>query len=180
MIQRRRAMLLLEVLTVIVLLTAGGTLLAVGIGSMQHSQKRVAALGNRYAVLNDFLRRFALDVRRARTATLRDGSEPGERQILLIGEAPGQVVYHFLEGRVERTGTAGDDAAPTRWEPMAAAVGIVEGPPDSAEVGVTVTVYWHRTDDADPQPDRRFDLTVRCAGEIAGPPDGNDDVSQTP
>ena len=43
---------------------------------------------------------------------------------------------------------------------------ILESSPDGRSPLVKMTVWWHRVDKKDPEPPRRFDVTVRCAGEL--------------
>ncbi len=165
MTSRRRAVFLVEMLTVLMILTAGGTLMAVGLASILRSHNRVAEFANRYAVLNDFLRCLSRDVRRATTASLHEGTGEGLRQVLVIGEMPPRVSYRFYQQHVERMGPEGGSALVKLWEPMSAEVGI-GGPSDTVGRVIRVTVYWRRTGAKDPDSDRRFDLSVRCAGEL--------------
>ncbi|MHC4696768.1 MAG: type II secretion system protein [Planctomycetota bacterium] len=169
MTRRRRAFLLVEMLTVMFMLAIGGTLMVVGLASIHRSHKRVAEFGNRYALLNDFLRCLSRDVRMAKTATVGDGEGEELRQTLVIGRMPERVLYRFYKGHVERAGFKGDSVAAKRWEPMSAAVKITGSRAVAGETIVSVTVSWPRTDKKDPEPNRRFDVAMRCNGEL-----GND------
>lgn len=171
MTHRRRAVFLVEMLSVMFMLAVGGSLIAAGLVSIHRSHKRVAELGNRYAVLNDFLRCLSRDVRMAKTANVRDGDGEDLLQILVIGETPARVSYRFYERHVERAGFEGDNVAAKRWDPMYAAVEILGGRPVEGDAIVGVTVSWHRTDKNDPEPYRRFDAAVRCAGELSNDTD---------
>ena len=166
MTRRRRAVLLVEMITVLFMLSIGGSLMAVGLASIMRSQRRVAELDNRYAMTNDFLRCLFRDVRKATTASLREGDGAELQQVLVVGEFPRQVSYRFYKQHVERTGFEGDSQAAKLWSPMTADIGVT---PVRSVVGnalVDVTVFWGRTDAQDPEPNRRFDLAVRCAGEL--------------
>lgn len=163
--RRRRGVFLIEVLTVLVLLTAGGTLMAMGLAAIVRSHQRVAQFDGRYVQINDLLKTLSRDVRRAAIAQAGASIEAGQRQVLVIGAAPRQVTYRFLEDRVERMGFAGDTDASTAWEPMTAIVTVAAGQGSEGSV-VNVTVLWPRGDDKDTEPDRRFDTAVRCASEI--------------
>jgi hypothetical protein len=49
---------------------------------------------------------------------------------------------------------------------MTADVGVFSGQSGAERAAVSVTVHWRRSDAKDPEPNRRFDLVVRCAGEL--------------
>lgn len=166
MMPRRRAMFLVQMLTVLLLTAAGSGLMMVGLVSILRGQKRVAEFSNQYTVLNDFLRCVSRDVRMATTADLQSDEEDGPRQTLVLGTPPQQVTYRFHEGRVERQGFEGDSVATKRWTAMRATVSISG---DRQRVGgtiVSIRVSWIRNGTDDPEPDRQFDLAVRCAGEL--------------
>lgn len=167
MIRRRRAVFLVEMLTVLLLMAVGGTLMAVGLASIQRSHKRVTAFSNRYSLLNDFLRCVSRDVRMSTTASLRDGDGEGLRQVLVIGEIPEQVTYRFYDRRVERTGFEGDSIAGKRWAPIPAAVKIAGDRARTGGAVVSVTVTWDRADTDGLESNRRFDASVRCGGELS-------------
>ena len=102
----------------------------------------------------------------ATTATLRreEDVEPG--QVLVLGEPPRQISYRFFNQHVERSGgQEGDDAAKL-WSPMSAEISLISTDHVTGSTGVSVTVFWRRTGAKDPEPNRRFDLFVRCAGEL--------------
>lgn len=167
MIQRRRAVLLLEMLTVILMLGVGGTLLAVAFGSILRSQRRVVEGGNRFAQTDDFFRCFSRDVRKATVARLTPGGGDGVRHVLVIGEPPKQLVYRCYERRVERSAGEGVGSGPRKlWDPLDVEVGIVPAAAGGYGTVVRATVYWRHTDPMDPEPDRRFDRVVRAAGEL--------------
>jgi hypothetical protein len=151
-------------LTVLMMMGVGGTLMAVALASMLQSQDRVAEFANRLARTSDFLQWVRRDVRGATNATLREGDGAELRQVLLIGNPPTQISYRFFKQRVERTegGAAGTTKS---WDSMAAKVSLVAAPDTVEAGGVGVSVFWHRTGAKDPEPDRRFDLVVRCGGE---------------
>lgn len=166
MMPRRRAVLLVHMLTVLLLTATGGGLMMVGLVSILRGQKRVAEFGNRYTVLNDFLRCVSRDVRMATTAALEPDEEGGPRHTLVLGTPPNQVTYRFHDGRVERNGFEGDSVSTKRWAPMSATVSISGDRQPVGRTIVSVRVSWFRNGADDPEPDRRFDLTVRCAGEL--------------
>ena len=164
--RRRRAIFLIEMLPVLLAVAVGGGLMLVGLTSIIRSQRRVAELGNRYAVLNDFMRCLRSDVRAAADLDLRDDND-GAQQVLAIGRPPQQVVYRFLEDRVERIGGTDDPVADKTWDMKHTVVQLdVEPPTGSRAPLVNVTVKWHQASDKDPQPRRRFDATLRCAREV--------------
>ncbi len=119
--QRRCAYLLIEMLTVILMITVGGSLITVGLAAIFKSQQRVAAADNRYAIMDDFLRSFSSDVRAATLAMVREGSETGPQQILVIGEAPRETVYELYEDYVTRK-AANADHQEKLWRPISAKV----------------------------------------------------------
>ncbi len=166
MTRRRRAVLLVEMLTVLFMMSIGGSLMTIGLASIMRSQRRVADLDNRYAMTNDFLRCVFRDVRRATTASLHEGDGAELQQVLVVGEFPRQVSYRFYKQYVERTGFEGDSQAAKLWSPMTANPGVTPVQSDVGTALVDVTVFWGRTDAKDPEPNRRFDLAVRCAGEL--------------
>ncbi len=164
---RRRGVFLVELLTVLMLVMAGGTLAAVGLASLVRSHSRVARFDNRQAQISDLAATLSRDVRRAETAQLIDQRDDGVRQELWIGKEPRRVTYRFFDHHVERTGFHEDAEASTAWEGLSAMVGVERGPLDRGHVVVSVTVYWPRLDRDDVEPDRRLDFAVRCAGETS-------------
>ncbi len=168
---QRRAVFLIEMLTVLTMLAVGGSLMTLGLVSILKSQKRVTVVSNRYAQLNDFFRVFSHDVRTSRVVSLSvengEGDKVEPRQVLLIGEAPRQVKYRFYKQYVERTGYERDTVAEKRWASMSTTVQIDDGQPASRGPIVKASVIWHQTGTQDPEPTRRFDLSVYGAGELA-------------
>ena len=164
--RRRRAIFLIEMLPVLLAIAVGGGLMLVGLTSIIRSQRRVAELGNRYAVLNDFMHCLRNDVRAAADVALRSDDD-GAQQVLAIGQPPRQVLYRFLEDRVERVGRTDDPVAGKVWdmEHTVVQVNIAPRAGNGAPL-VNVTVEWHRASEKDPQPRRRFDTTLRCAREV--------------
>lgn len=166
MIQIRRGIFLVEMLTVIFMVGIGGTLMAVGLASLLRSQDRVVASGNRFTQVNDFLRTVKRDVRMSAVATLSESQGEGPRQILLLGEPPTQITYRFFGNHVERSGRIAGNNAKNSWSPMIAQIGVESAVDSRALTGVEVTVFVPRTGKSDPDPARRFDFLVRCAGEL--------------
>lgn len=167
MIRCRRAIFLVELLPVLLALAVAGNLLVVSLASIQRSHKRVAEFSNRYALLNDFLRCVSRDVRLATAASLRDGDSEELRQVLVIGESPKQVTYRFYARRVERTGFEGDSVAAKRWAPISAAVEVAGDRARKGGAVVSVTVTWDRADTGGLESNRRFNVSVRCGGELS-------------
>lgn len=163
---RRRGFMLIEVLTILMILGIGGTLMAVALSSILRSQQRVADLSNHYAKVTDFIQCFSRDVRMSSTAVLSEGDGDDLRQVLVVGEPPCQVTFRFYSQRVERVGCMGSPVTTKLWTPLDVGVNKIIGPFEAGGTAVDVTVRWHRTDKKDPEPDRRFDLIVRCAGEL--------------
>lgn len=162
---RRLGFMLLEMMTVLFMLGIGGTLMAVALGSIMQSQRRVAQFGNQYAEVNDFIRCLSHDVRMSAKAVLQEGGGDGLRQVLVLGDPPRQVTFRFYGQSVERTGSPGSALSAKLWTPLEAAVNIVRGQTGTDDTAVGVTIRWHRADAKDPEPNHRFDLVVRCAGE---------------
>lgn len=164
MIRKRRGVLLIEMITVILMVGVGGTLMAVGLVTMLRSQKRVVEFGNQFAATNDFLRCFSRDVRTGTTAAMQEPVGGDVRRVLMINTVSGQVVYRFDKQQVQREASPG--VAAKLWSPMTAEVAIVSGPNVSGGVGINLSVSWFRGVAKDPGPNRRFDLFVRCGGEL--------------
>ncbi|MBI1826348.1 MAG: type II secretion system protein [Planctomycetes bacterium] len=164
MIMNRRGVFLVEMLTVIVIVGIGGTLMAVGLASMLRSQKRVAEFGNQYAEINDFLRCFSRDVRQSTSVVTHETAGETVRQVVALNLPSGQLVYRFFEQKVEREARPG--IAPKSWTPLIAHAEIVSGKSTSNGTGVSIAVSWRRLGAKDPEPSRRIDRIVRCAGEI--------------
>jgi hypothetical protein len=157
---KRRGIFLVEMLTVIFMVGIGGTLMSVGLASLMRSQDRVVAFGNQLARVHDFLGALERDVRAASTAALGDVQGEQPCQVLSLGELPTQVTYRFFENRVERTA----DATAIVWSPLIAQIHLERGM--AGRVGVGADVSIHRANKSDPEPHRRFQLFVRCAGAI--------------
>lgn len=169
---RRRAVFLIEMLTVVFCVAVGGTLMAVSIASIVRDHRRIVEFGGRYAVLNDFLRCLREDVRAASTAESSNGDDAEGKQILAIGEPRQRVLYSFVEDHIERVGFVDDPVADKVWNMKHATVTVgLEPPINGGDALVTVAVTWRRTARDDPAPSRRFEATLRCAGEIRHAPD---------
>jgi hypothetical protein len=164
MILKRRGVFLVEMLTVIFMVGIGGTLMAAGLASLLRSQDRVAAFGNQFTRINDFLRCIQADVRGATSSTLHEdeGAEP--RLVLLLDKSSTQISYRFFEDHVERSG--GEERQAKFWSPMKAVVSVVDSHEAGGNKGVAVTVFWRRMSPKDAEPSRRFDLLVRCTGGV--------------
>ncbi len=161
---RRRAIFLVEMLTVFLCVAIGGTLMTVGLASIVRSHRQIAGFANRYAVLNDFLQWIRHDVRTAEEITLRGGEGGDLQKVLVIGESPRQVLYRFYPGRVERVGFEDDTIADKYWEMKHTDVTIgVEQAGGSGDTVLNMTVQWHRSSKITPEPRRRFDITIRCS-----------------
>lgn len=163
---QRRGIVLIEMLTVLLILGIGGSLMAVALDSILRSQRRVADLGNRYAVVTDFIQCFSRDVRSSTSAVLQEGDNDELRQVLLLGDPTCRVSYRFFGQRVERVGCTGSTDATQSWTHLDVLVDKTLGHPGTGDSAVGVTIRWHRMDAEDPEPNRRFDLMVRCAGEL--------------
>ena len=163
----RRAVFLIELLPVMLAVAVGGTVMTISIASILRSQKRVAELSNRYAVFNDFLRCFRHDVRAATGLALEDDDGDDGKLVLVIDGGSRKVEYRFLDQSVGRIGFERDPVAGKQWtfERTDFSV-ILESSPDGRSPLVKMTVWWHRVDKKDPEPPRRFDVTIRCAGEL--------------
>lgn len=162
---RRRGVFLVEMLTVLLLLGAGTTLMAVAIGSMFHSQQRLARAGNRFAQVNDLLTTVSRDVRRSTSAVVEQGQTAGVKLLRLTLGDNQDLVYRLSATAVERDALATADVAPKSWPGIKAEARILPASSEGGGRAVSVTVHWSREDTRDPEPNRRFDLVVRCAGE---------------
>ena len=162
----RRAVFLIELLPVMLAVAVGGTLMTISIASILRSQKRVAELSNRYAILSDFLRCFRQDVRAGTELTLAEtGGDAGD-QVLFIGGTSGRIAYRFLDQTVERAGYEPDRVVGKQWEFEHTRFSlVVESSGTGLDPLVKMTAWWHRVAKDDPNPARRFDVTIRCAGE---------------
>ncbi len=165
---RRRAIFLIELLPVFLAVAVGGTLMAVSIAAILRSHNQIIQLGNRYAVLHDFLGEIRDDMRMAREVTLRGGDDSGLQQVLAAGQPPQQVLYRFFEGRIERVGFEADAVPDKQWEMQHTKVKLSIEQPTAlgGDSVVNVTVIWHRSSKDNPQPRRRFDIALHCAGEL--------------
>jgi len=164
MSHRRRGVLLVELLTVILLVGVGGTLMAVGISSIIRSQKRVAEFGNEFAVINDFLQCFSSDVRRSSSISMSENADQDGGQTVILTTPTGRTTYRLSAQSVAREGLPG--SLPKNWNPMIASVAIISNSPSSKGEGVRLAITWPRKDAKDPEPKRRFDLVVRCEEEF--------------
>ena len=163
----RRAMFLIEMLPVLLAVAVGGTLMTVSIASILRSQKRVAELSNRYAILNDFIACLRQDVRAATELALEDGDGDNGERILVIDHGSRKIVYRFLDQHVERTGGEQDPVADKRWTFEHTDFDLaLEPSPEGLITLVKVCVWWQRTAKDHPEPRRRFDVTMRCAGML--------------
>ncbi len=170
--RRRRAVFLIEMLTVVLCVAVGGTLMALSVASIVRDHRRIVEFGNRYAVLNDFLRCLREDVRGATRAEVRNGGDAGAKQVLTVGEPPTQILYRFGAERIARVGFFGDPVADKAWSVKHGVVTVGLDPPiNDGNTTVRVTITWRQTAKDDPAPTRRFDTTIRCAGEIRHAPD---------
>lgn len=165
---QRRAFFLLEMLPVFLAVAVGGTLMAVSIAAILRGHNRIAQFGNRYAVLHDFLREIRDDVRTATDVTLRGGDDGELQQVLAVGHPPQQVLYRFFEGRVERVRFEADGVPDKQWDMMHTEVklGMERSATPGGDSVVNVTVLWHRSSKDNPEPRRRFEIALRCAGEL--------------
>jgi len=166
MTPRRRGYMLIEMLAVLIAVTVGGSLITAGILSIRRSQDRLAEFANRTALLNDFVQCLRRDVRAATAVRLREGDGEGSPRVLELSDASKHVTYLFDEQRVERVGSGDRAAAAKVWDPMMATVSVRGLDGEARRAVVSATVYWYRVKGDVPQPDRRFDFTVRCAGEL--------------
>ena len=159
----RRAMFLIEMLPVLLAIAVGGTLMTISIASILRSQKRVAELSNRYAVLNDFMACLRQDVRTATKLALEDGDGDNSERVLVIDQGSRKIAYRFPDRRVERLGGEQDPVADKSWTFEHTDFDLaLEPSPEGLPVLVNVSVWWQRTAPDHPEPGRRFDVTMRC------------------
>lgn len=163
----RRGMFLIELLPVLLAVAVGGTVMTMSIASILRSQRRVAELSNRYAVFNDFLRCFRQDVRSAGELTLVNDDRDDSVQVLVVGHGQRKITYRFLDEGVARIGYEKDPVADKQWTFENTDFSLaLESAPDELGPLVKLTIWWRRTAKKDPEPSRRFDVTIRCAGEL--------------
>ncbi len=177
---QRRAFVLAEMLAILFMVAIGSTVMAVGIGAIMRTHKQTAALTNRYAVLHDFLRCIRKDVRAASRVTI-DRDESATETILTLGYADAdaalQRAYRFAPQRVERFNRSTPAGAiPARrdsrtssldkqWTMKNTTVSASLTPTPGGQVDLlNIVVQWDTRSKDDPQPRRRFALTLRPAG----------------
>lgn len=163
---RRRAMALIQLLSVLFIVAAGSTLMATSIASIMRTKKHADALTDRCAVLTDFTRCLRRDVRGSNAMSLR--SRPNDdAQILILERGSESVSYTFLPGNVERAGFDGDRVSDKAWSFARTLVSVnLESRDGDADPLLHVTVHWQSLARDDAQPRRRFDLVFHSVGEI--------------
>ncbi len=167
-----RAFFLAEMLVVLFLVLVGGGLITTGLSAILRSQKQVARLSNRYTVLHDMLSHLRADVRHADSLTIQqDDDTPIAYELVLLsgasspaGAAPRRV-WRFAGGRVERVASITAPEAEKVWDLGPCDTTLAPGPGDPTTL-LDLSVTW-RTDRVKDMPSRRrFDATIRCAGEL--------------
>ncbi len=175
---RRSAVFLVEMLVVLFLITLGGGLITMGVYAVMRNQRAVGKLQNRYAVTHSILHRLRADVRAGSSATVAY-SEGGERPQLSkasSGRASGgqgrlviklptrDIIYVFHEDRIDHFPGAHTPDPDQQWTLKDAAFQVQAGLGGDNATMLLVTVNWNATRDETPEPSRRFDLALRCAG----------------
>lgn len=161
----RRAFVLLEMLTTLLLVLVGGTLVTVGLASILKANNRAAELSNRYSIMSDMAARFRRDFRGAqRMSYTRSSDESPETELVLTGPA-GKIVYLFAEGQLNRSGPepAGTAVWPLEYTEVA---GSVETSTDGEPAVFHLTIIWKKRKKEVQEFGRRFDLVLRCGGEL--------------
>lgn len=165
--KRHRAFMLMEMLVVVMLTLAGTGLITMGLASIIKSHKRIASLGNRYALVNDFLDTLRTDVRAGTAVAWIDGDDAATRQLQITGGAP-TVLYRIVAGGVERIDGG---LIVKQWDMQHTEVTLqIESDPASDDL-VRVTVLWHQKNRYDPDASRQFVATLRCVGEVSHAPE---------
>jgi hypothetical protein len=162
---RKRAVFLVEMLTVTLLLGVGSTLMVVAFGSMFHSQQRLAVFASRYAQVTDLLSNLTRDVRRSTAAQVEDRVDDGNAVLRLTLDGGKPLTYRFSAQGIGRDGSAESKFAAKSWAGCHGEVHVVNASEEGTGGAVVITLRWIRGDARDPEPNRRFDLVVRCAGE---------------
>ena len=168
---RQRAFALIEMLTVILMVSIGMMCMVGGIVAIQKAQIQTSRLMNRYAILTDFNSVIRKDVRSAVRMTLDEHGSGGE-QVLVLDKERGEVVYTLLGERVRRVAVRGDDVGDKEWVfTRSEVICRLETPPGDGASALHVTTLWSSLSKDYPHPARRFHMTLRCMKELR---DGNE------
>lgn len=175
---RQPAVFLVEMLVVLFMITLGGTVITMGVHAVMRNQRAVGKLQNRYAITHSILQRLRADVRAGSSVTLAH-SEGGERpqlseassgwasggqERLVIKSPTRDIIYVFHEDRVDRFPDAFAPNPDQQWTLNDATFQVQPGLGGDNATMLLVTVKWNATRDETPEPSRRFDLALRCAG----------------
>ncbi|RJP35773.1 MAG: hypothetical protein C4547_08975 [Phycisphaerales bacterium] len=168
-VYRRRAVLIGEMLTIIMVFLIGSGLILTALNALLEAHQRVVEGSNRAAMIDDFLHKLRSDVRRADAAHL--SAEPaadGAVQCLTLPRADGEAVYR-VEGHAVTRSAVGLDTATHVWDDPDLSVRFIdESVPMEARRLVRVIVTWKPTRTHDTAPTRTFDAAIRTAGQQSG------------
>ncbi len=175
---RQPAVLLVEMIVVLFVITLGGTLITMGVYAVMRNQRAVGKLQNRYAVTHSILHRLRADVRAGASVTaahsggnlrpqlseVSPGWTSGGQGRIAIKSPTGDVVYVFSEDRVDRFPDAHTRNPDQQWTLHGATFDVRTGLGDANATILFVTVRWKPPKAETPESSRRFDLAIRCAG----------------
>lgn len=168
--RKRRAIVLVEMLTVIAIMVFAGGLATMVFESLMKANTRTARFADRYAQLQDFLRTLEQDVRQA--SVIESPNETGSgaqprrplSRFTLVGPSS-RIVYTLDAGGVTRTPEASPDAA-RHWDSSLGSLSVnVRRDATGRQTVLAASVTWRRADPAEYQPRRDFELTARCVSQ---------------
>ncbi len=166
-VRKARGFLLVELLTALFAVAAGGTLMTMGVVSLLRSQERVARFTNRYAGLNDLLAWVRRDVRHASTMELSAGGQDGALQTLVLRSSTGETIYRVYADRVHRVQDGPGAIGEKLWDRSTGEASFVGERDEAGNVStLRVTVVWRDRQKKYPAPTRRFEMVLRCAREM--------------
>ena len=165
-------------MTVLFMMTLGGTVITMGVYAVMRNQRAVGKLQNRYAVTHSILHRLRADVRAGWSVTVAHSGGDERPQIseassgwasdgqgrLVIKSPTGDIVYVFREDRVDRFPDAHTANPDQQWTLHDATFHVQPGLGGDNATMLLVTVRWKPPKAETPESSRRFDLAIRCAG----------------
>jgi hypothetical protein len=157
----RRAFMLIHVLGAMALLSVAGTVLAVSLGSILSAQRGVAALSNRFAILDDYTSSLRRDLLRADRVALQVPEEGDGAAVLRLAAESAEWEYRFESGSLKRRVLRGPWDGDKSWSlPHTQVSPRVERSKTSQGGLMHLIITWQRRDKKDPHPAKRFDLAL--------------------
>ena len=165
---RRPAFMLIHLLGAMALLSASATVLAVSIGAILSAQRGVVELSNRFAILDDYTNSLRRDLLRADRVALQVAADDGVVILRLAAESA-ELQYRFGPDSLERRVLRGPWDGDKSWAlPRCQVVPRLERSAESPAGLMHLTIKWLRKDRRDPQPTRRFDVTMPFGHLLGG------------